>query len=157
MSGSTPSDLRVRSADLFDDSDRDVIVELTDAYARDPMGGGEALPKDVRRRMVEAMRDHGNVRVLLAYRQDQPVGICTSVVSFSTFDAAPLLNLHDLAVLPDHRNKGVGGALLEEAENLAKQLGCDRMSLEVLDHNPAKRLYRRKGFEPRSEFWIREL
>ncbi len=148
----------VRLADLDDPLDAQAIVDLTDAYARDPMGGGQGLSDDVEASLVAAMRAHGGIEVLLAISQDDgPVGLLTSIRSFSAFNAAPVLNVHDLAVLEAHRGQGVGARLLRSAEVLARQQGCCRMSLEVLDENPAKRLYEREGFSAKSEYWVKSL
>ncbi len=53
-----------------------------------------------------------------------------------------------LAVVPDHRNKGLGEALLARADNIGRDLGKRGMSLIVSDGNPnAQRLYERCGYE----------
>lgn len=55
------------------------------------------------------------------------------------------LRLMDIALLPGHRNQGIGGALLGE---LMEQAGADGrfVSLHVEAENPARRLYQRAGF-----------
>jgi ribosomal protein S18 acetylase RimI-like enzyme len=69
-------------------------------------------------------------------------------VGFSTFEARPLVNVHDLAVLPEHRGRGVGRALLAGVEQRARARGCCKLTLEVLDTNEtARRLYARFGFQ----------
>jgi ribosomal protein S18 acetylase RimI-like enzyme len=66
---------------------------------------------------------------------------------FSTFQGLPLLNIHDLAVLPAQRGAGVGRALLAAAEEHARATGCCKLTLEVQEDNtPARRLYERVGF-----------
>lgn len=147
----------IRRADLDDPEDGDAIRELTDAYARDPMGGGEALPEDVQADLVDAMHEHGNVVVWLAEEDDQPRGILTGIVKFSTFAASSTLNVHDIAVLPDHRRQGIGARLLRAAERWAREEGLARMSLEVLDDNPARRLYEREGFEDKARYMVKPL
>lgn len=149
--------VRVRQADLSDPSDGDAIVALTDAYARDPMGGGEPLPADVKGGLVAAMREHGNVVVWLAEDEDEPVGILTGIVKFSTFAASSTLNVHDIAVLPERRDEGVGAQLLQAAERWARKQDLARMSLEVLDDNPARRLYEREGFEDKARYMVKPL
>ena len=37
---------------------------------------------------------------------DKPVGLATTFEGFSTFAAKPLINIHDIAVLPDYRGRG---------------------------------------------------
>ena len=62
--------------------------------------------------------------------------------------ARPLLNIHDLAVLPSYRGRGVGHALLQAAEEHARREGCCKLTLEVRDDNArARALYRSFGFE----------
>jgi predicted N-acetyltransferase YhbS len=51
-----------------------------------------------------------------------------------------------LAVLPASRGLGVGTKLLEWAEDVGRERGCDRMTLGVLNGNPAERLYKRTGY-----------
>ena len=74
-----------------------------------------------------------------------------SVVCFfglSTFQARPLLNIHDLAVVPEYLGKGIGRALLSAAETRARRHGCCRLTLEVQDDNQwARSLYESFGFE----------
>lgn len=147
----------IREADLDDPADARAIVALTDAYARDPMGGGQGLDEEVKDRMVPAMREHGGIRVLLAEVDGQPVGLATLIISFSAFNAAPALNVHDLAVLPDHRRQGIGGQLLEAVETMARDMGCTRVTLEVLPDNPARKLYERQGYFKKSDFMVKGL
>ena len=51
-----------------------------------------------------------------------------------------------LAVVPDHRGRGVGGALLRELRDAASSQGYSALSLSVEKGNPALRLYERNGF-----------
>jgi GNAT superfamily N-acetyltransferase len=60
------------------------------------------------------------------------------------------------------RGKGVGTKLLEWAETLARERNCTFLALEVLNGNPAKRLYERFGLEvkpagPCTQFCISPL
>ena len=123
------------------------IVEVLNSYAADPVGGGEPLTADVRERLVPALRDHPTALVLLAVAQEGPVGIAVCFQGFSTFRARPLLNIHDLAVLPEWRGKGIGRKLLGAAEDRARRRGCCRLTLEAQDDNGrALALYRSFGF-----------
>jgi ribosomal protein S18 acetylase RimI-like enzyme len=123
------------------------VVALTDAYARDAMGNGGPLPGEVLARLIPGLRSHPTTLVLLAYAGAEAVGIATCFRGFSTFHARPLLNVHDLAVVPAHRGRGVGRRLLEAVEARARALGCCKLTLEVLENNPrARRMYERAGF-----------
>ena len=138
----------VRRADLTDPHDAVGIVTVIDSYAVEPIGGGRPLPPDVRERLVPALRNHPTTLVLLAYADEQPVGVAVCFFGLSTFKARPLLNIHDLAVLPSYRGGGVGRALLRAVEEHARREGCCKLTLEVRDDNArARALYRSFGFE----------
>ncbi|MEM7409883.1 MAG: GNAT family N-acetyltransferase [Myxococcota bacterium] len=143
------SETQVREADLDDPAEVAAVVEIIDSYARGPGGRNQALSEAERAAMGPGLRAHPAAFVLLAYRGDGAVGVAVCVWGFSTFAGKPSLNVHDLAVLPDHQGQGVGQALLAEAERrLVARDGC-KLTLEVHDSNEgAKRLYRRFGFGP---------
>ena len=52
-----------------------------------------------------------------------------------------------LAVVPEHRRRGLGRDLVEHALRQAKEAGHREVSLSVEPDNPALRLYERLGFE----------
>jgi GNAT superfamily N-acetyltransferase len=66
--------------------------------------------------------------------------------NYSTFLCKPGLYLEDLFVLPEHRRKGYGRALLGHLAKLAVERGCGRFEWAVLDWNePAIAFYRSLG------------
>jgi GNAT superfamily N-acetyltransferase len=139
--------LEIREADFTDPGDAQGVVDVLDSYATDPVGGGQPLRSDVRERLIPALRKQPNSLVLLAFADEQAVGIAVCFFGFSTFQARPLLNIHDLAVVPGHRSKGIGRALLLEAEKQALDQGCCKLTLEVQEGNlTARSLYDRFGF-----------
>lgn len=138
----------VREADLTNPDDALGIVEVLDSYASDAMGAQQPLAADIRERIVPGLRDHPTTLVLLAVLDGRIVGIAVCFYGFSTFRARPLLNIHDLAVLPEYRGQGIGQSLLDEVENRARKGGCCKLTLEVrTDNERARRLYERNGFE----------
>lgn len=142
-------------------------IAVLDSYARDPMGGGEGLSAAVRAQLGAALAAVPGAVVMLAYTADgQAAGLATAFMGFSTFAAKPLLNIHDLAVLPAYRRQGVGQALIAALEQLAGQRGCCKLTLEVLSGNQvAQGAYRKAGFAPyaldeaagQAEFWQKKL
>jgi len=127
------------------------VLALLDAYAADPMGAGEALSAGVRARLIPALRRVPGHLVLLAFDGRQTVGLAVCFQGFSTFRARCLLNVHDLAVRPGYRRRGVATALLTEVEAEGRRRDCCKLTLEVRDDNPAaEALYRKLGFGPGS-------
>ena len=140
-------DVTVIEADLQDRQHQAAIVYLVDAYARDPMGNGDGLPAEVRDRLLAGLRQHPTTMIYLAFAGHEPVGIAVCFVGFSTFAAQPLINIHDLAVVPAYRGQGVGRLLLERVEGKGRELGCCKLTLEVrADNHHAQWLYARTGF-----------
>jgi len=138
--------LTITLADYRDTRDVADVVALLDAYARDPMGGGAPLAETTRARLAEDLAANPQAFSLLARLEDKTVGLANCFMGYSTFAAAPLVNIHDLAVLPETRGRGVGKALLAAVEAEALKRGACKITLEVLSGNPARRLYAREGF-----------
>ena len=139
--------LEIREADFDNPVHCAGILDVLDSYASDSVGGGEPLSSEVRQRLVPALRNHAGALVLLAFIDARPVGIAVCFLGLSTFQARPLLNIHDLAIVPECRGKGMGRALLDAAEVLALRRGCCKLTLEVQeDNHRARALYSSFGF-----------
>ncbi len=141
------SNVEIVEADLGWVAHQQAVVELIDAYAADPMGNGQPLPPEVRGNLIDGLRRHPTTLIFLAWQDNRAVGIAICFRGFSTFHARPLLNIHDLAVLPDCRGAGIGRRLLDAVADKAAQLNCCKLTLEVLENNHrARRLYEAAGF-----------
>ncbi|MCJ1960434.1 GNAT family N-acetyltransferase [Novosphingobium mangrovi (ex Hu et al. 2023)] len=158
--------LNVRLANYGYEADGKAIVALLDAYARDPMGGGEGLAPAVQQRLAIALDAFPGAFSVLAFAGAEPVGLANCFTGFSTFAARPLVNIHDLVVLSEHRGKGIGRALMNAVEAEARTRGACKVTLEVLSGNaPAKALYTAQGFatyalDPdagTAQFWEKKL
>jgi GNAT superfamily N-acetyltransferase len=138
--------LSITLADYRDPRDAADVVALLDAYARDPMGGGKPLREDAKARLTDDLAANRHAFSLIARLDDTAVGLANCFMGYSTFAAAPLVNIHDLAVLPEARGKGVGKALVQAVEAEALKRGACKITLEVLSGNPARHLYAREGY-----------
>ncbi len=130
-------------------------------------GAGET-PLEVGRRRVEGENGNFSYRNawvieadgavaagLIGYRQPEPYRL----ENIETFPPTiqPLVRLEAfapgswyvnvLAVLPEHRGKGLGSLLLADAERRAHEVGARSLSLIVASENPnAMRLYEHVGY-----------
>jgi ribosomal protein S18 acetylase RimI-like enzyme len=139
----------IRDADLSDADEARALVEIIDGYAREPGGQSAPLSEYARAALAPGLRAHPSAFALLAWQGGTAVGAAVCVWGFSTFTGCPSLNVHDLAVLPGHRGRGVGRRLLEEIEHRARVRGSSKLTLEVHATNEtAIGLYRRFGFGP---------
>jgi GNAT superfamily N-acetyltransferase len=139
--------LSVALADYADPQDGADLIALLDAYARDPMGGGEPLTDHVRSRLVAGLAALPHAFSLIARLDGEAVGLANCLMGYSTFAAAPLVNVHDMAVKPGHRGQGIGRALMKAVEGEALKRGACKVTLEVLSGNEAARhLYASCGY-----------
>ncbi len=144
-----PNALSVTPADLRRPDHAAALVEIIDSYARGPGGQNAPLSPQARQDMAAGLLEQPHSLVLLAWDGEEGVGAAVCFFGFSTFAARPLLNLHDFAVRPEWRGRGVGSALLDAVEERARARGCCKITLEVHDTNDrAKALYERRGFGP---------
>ena len=73
--------------------------------------------------------------------------------NFSTFLGKAGIYLEDLFVLPEHRGKGYGKAILARLAQIARERGCGRLEWACLDWNqPSIDFYRSLGAEPMDEW-----
>ncbi|MGE5472488.1 MAG: GNAT family N-acetyltransferase [Bacteroidota bacterium] len=141
--------LTVTSLDLNDIEQAQCWLQLLDHYACDPMGGGDGLSEYAKLHLVATMREVPGFHGALAWLDGKAVGLIDCFAGFSTFAARPLLNIHDIVVHADVRGRGIGQALLAWAEQRARELGCCKLTLEVLSNNKrAMASYEQAGFAP---------
>src|SRR6266478_8976394 len=141
------SPIKIVEANLSLPAHQEAVLAMVDAYSRDAMGDGKPLDQNVRAQLIPGLRRHPTTLIFLAFAGDQPVGAAVCFIGFSTFAAKPLINIHDFVVLSALRGKGVGRRLLEAIEGKARELGCCKLTLEVMDNNHrALRMYEAAGF-----------
>ena len=99
-----------------------------------------------------------NAEVLFALEDGKEVGFALFFHNFSTFLGRSGLYLEDLFVLPEHRGKGYGKAILQKLAAIALERGCGRMEWWCLDWNkPSIDFYRSLGAEPMSDWTVYRL
>lgn len=142
------SDVKIELADYQDVTDAKSVVKLLNAYACDPMGGGEPLSPYVKENLCEQLSAVPGAFTVLAFVDGKAAGLINCFMGFSTFKCKPIVNIHDVAVLADFRGLGLSRKMLEKVEQIAIDRGCCKLTLEVLEGNPvAKSAYLNYGFK----------
>src|SRR5262245_26643777 len=161
MSGRYDGLMSILLADLGNPAHQAAIIDLLDMYCRDQFGDGKPLSAEARANLIPGLIEHGGARVFLAFDGGEPIGLALCFVGFSSFRARPLINIHDIAVVPQARGRGIGRQLLQAVEEYARQMGCCKVTLEVRSDNArAQRAYRSAGFkstQPETFFWSQPL
>ncbi len=88
-----------------------------------------------------------NIKYLVAQENNNTVGFIDYEIIPASPESPSRCKLMGLAVLEEHRGKGVAKKLLERAVENAKTAGCEKIFLLVADDNAAAiKLYTSLGF-----------
>ncbi|MDM8160549.1 GNAT family N-acetyltransferase [Labilibaculum sp. K2S] len=143
--------------DLDDPDHQTALFNLMNAYMLDRMGCEKPLHADSFKELVCGLKNQANYLGVLVKSQGKYIALSNCFVNFSTFKMSPLINIHDLIVLPDYRGKGVGRFLIQSVKAIARKRDCCKITLEVRnDNKTAQNLYLSKGFKecnPPMYFW----
>jgi len=123
---------------------------------------GEYLDEWVR--VVLGIHNQDSCLVKVALAGQKIVGYCIAVKKLHSYDGVVLditwnsAYIWDLFVLKEHRNKGVGTALINDATAYLKSVGIGKVGVLVNYWNDhAKRLFEELGFKLWSHFLIKRL
>ena len=88
-------------------------------------------------------------RILVLREGGVPRGMVNLLFTVSTVLGGRVAILEDMIVHPDHRGGGAGSRLLQAGIDLARSVGCRRISLLTdRTNDAAQRFYARHGFAP---------
>ncbi|MEE2022977.1 GNAT family N-acetyltransferase [Alkalimonas mucilaginosa] len=139
--------IEVKAVNYQEPAQAQQLVYLLNQYALDPMGGGEPLSEEVQAQLAKRLAERSDTFSFIAYIDGVAAALVNCVENFSTFAARPIMNIHDIAVLPAYRGQGLSTALLQAVEQLARARNCCKLTLEVLEGNTiAKASYQKFGF-----------
>jgi len=94
--------------------------------------------------------------IFLAMLDNKAIGFTQLYPLFSSVTMQRMCILNDLYVSPDHRNEGIGEALINRAKDLCVRLNYKGLGLQTAKDNPAQKLYERLSFKidtDRHYFW----
>ena len=151
MSESPPPPLRIRPATVADVA---IILRLIRGLAEYERLLDECVATEAQLRET-LFGAHPQAEVVIAEWEGEPAGFALYFHNYSTFLARRGLYLEDLFVLPEHRGRGIGRALLAHLARLAVERGCGRLEWAVLDWNEAAiGFYRALGAVPMDEWTV---
>jgi GNAT superfamily N-acetyltransferase len=145
--------IHIRRVNYRNPPDRAALTALLDHYAQDPMGGGTPLAPEALARLCDDLAKRPFAFSFIAWAQneqgEQAAGLANCFEAYSTFKAAPLINIHDIIVHSDWRGQGVAQQLMQAVEIEARSRAACKITLEVLTGNhTAMKSYERFGFAP---------
>jgi len=126
-------------------ADRDAVTDLLAAQFREH--DIAISPERLAAGVDGVLDDPGRGVLLLARLDGQPVAVAYLAWTWTLEHGGRVGWLEELYVRPEHRNGGVGTALLSDACRRARESGCLAIDLEVESgHARAIRLYERHAF-----------
>ncbi len=141
--------------------DEEDIKDLIEVYLKSYKGLEEysyTHPEDVKAYLNWLFR-RDVAGIWVAEEDGKIVGFVASDGNwFSKREGKVVGALHELAILPEYRNRGIGKALVEKALKYFKGRGLDTVELWVGDKNQqAINFYKKLGFKEKDRFnyWIR--
>ena len=141
-------DILVLQASYTNPVHAEAIGLVLNQYAKDPMGGGHPLAADLLQQLPAELAKRAHAFSVLAFVGGEPAGLINCFEGFSTFACRPLINVHDVAVVNRFRGLGLSQKMLQKVEEIARQRGCCKITLEVLEGNDvAQSAYRKFGFD----------
>lgn len=153
--------IEVVKGDINVYNDAKAMLSMLDLYMQDEMGGAKPLQSNIASKNIEMLKNQSNYVFFLARYNGEPAGVANCFVNFSTFKAKQLINIHDFAVSPHFRRKGIGRAMMQTIFRYARENDFYKVNLEVRNDNyGAQKLYKEAGFEecePPMYFWERVI
>lgn len=140
-------EILVLQASYSNPTHAEAICLVLDDYAQDPMGGGSPIAPDLLQQLPGELAKRPHAFSVLAFVNGEPAGLVNCFEGFSTFACRPLVNVHDVSVISRFRGLGLSQKMLLKVEEIARQRGCCKITLEVLEGNAvAQAAYDKFGF-----------
>ncbi|WP_197468052.1 GNAT family N-acetyltransferase [Neptuniibacter marinus] len=143
----TLKEIKVDLVDYTCNQDTKDMMDLLACYALDIMGGGDPLSEYTKVNLASELAKLPHAFSFICYVDKKPAGLINCFDAFSTFKCKPIINIHDVIVLPEYRGLGLSQIMLKKVEEVAEHKGCCKLTLEVLEANqPAQAAYTKFGF-----------
>lgn len=146
--------------ELYPQQTFDHLAQTLEAYfsAQTPLWWVEAVPQAGATPAEQAHLPPLGQPGLMERRRPDYVGCLWMGTATDQVSGLRHAHIFLLYVQPEHRRKGLGRALMHQAEAWAEQRGDRQISLQVFEHNSAAlSLYQGLGYQPQSVALVKSL
>jgi GNAT superfamily N-acetyltransferase len=134
-------ELTIRRAQADDFAAVRGLAEALAAHIEEP-----PPPLSRERYLAFYVRDHAPMQLFLALRGDRAVGMIAWVLTHELYSARACVFISDIAVQADARGRGIGKALMAQAQAWGRAHGATKLGWDVWARNAtAMNFYERLG------------
>ena len=123
---------KFRVADLTNENDSINLIRLLNEFSLSIEN--HELDVKIQNTLVNNLIQTNIAVVYFAYIDSEIIGIAICFYGFSTFKNKKLINIHDLYIMKQFQNRGIGSKFLQYIENENKEICC-KVTLEVYKTN----------------------
>jgi GNAT superfamily N-acetyltransferase len=123
---------KFRVADLTNENDSINLIRLLNEFSLS--NENHELDVKIQNTLVNNLIQTNIAVVYFAYIDGEIIGIAICFYGFSTFKNKKLINIHDLYIMKQFQNRGIGSKFLQYIENENKEICC-KVTLEVYKTN----------------------
>ncbi len=133
--------------------DLDALLPLVAAYHDFESITSTAAQRS--RAVAPLLRDDALGSIWLIEEASEPIGYIALCYGYSIEFGGRDAFIDEFFIVPDERGRGIGAEVVSAVKMKAQASGIVAIHLEVdHDNERARRLYRRMGFEPRTQFHL---
>lgn len=157
-------EISIRSAEILDPRDYRALIDMaTEFFHASPYAALQPDPSEITRSLRHIIGLLGEPPHILLIARDaceRPLGMIALFVTPHLF-MANVLAANEVAwwVTPEGRAAGIGGKLLDVAEEAAKQVGVRIIQMLALSNSPAvaREVYEKRGYQPTETAYTKVL
>ena len=151
---------------LAAEADREIWIKLNREFMAEEIqdadlwnNTGETGDDQFTETFRQARNSKDMIRLMLFEENGQIIGFANLLIIFSVWSHGKALIIDDLYITKENRGKGFGRSALEQIEEYARQIGCNRLQFQSELTNPdAMEFYKAVGYTPADmKFYVKYL
>ena len=118
----------------------------------------ETFPADAFHHVFSSQLASEKYLCLVEEEENEIRGMLNLRIEEQLHHVLPVAQIMEFSVDPQYRSMGIGAALFEEAERIARDKGCERIELETSTwRKKAHSFYERMGMKPDHYYFTKDL
>ena len=107
------------------------LCEMVDCNITESSGDNKPLTNDQKLVLLDGLESLPSSIVIFAVDNKEIIGYATAFINFSSLTASAVMNISELYIEQNYRNKGWAVKMIEKLIDMAKYKDCNRISIEI--------------------------